>query len=96
MKNLAEAVQVRLEQSRMERQNCTLVLNKGLLLYFFFLAVGIIGFINGYINRGLLNVLVVMGLAVLVIGAIPYLTTMAREEQGLKLLEKNLKAGRGE
>ena len=38
MKDMSDAVQVRLEQSRMERQNCTLVLNKSLLLYFFFLA----------------------------------------------------------
>jgi hypothetical protein len=68
-----------------------LVMNKSLILYFVFMFVAVLGFINGYINRTLLNVLIVMGLCVLIIGTVPYVKTMHAEERRLNDLIARVK-----
>ena len=92
-RNLSSAEQtiinLEVEKSRINREKSILVMNKSLVLYFVFMFVAILGFINGYINRTLLNVLIVMGLCVLVIGTVPYVKTMHAEEKRLNdLIEK--------
>jgi len=82
-----KAFDIIIEKSRLNREKSVLVLNKSLLLYFTFLFVGVIGFIYGYINSLWLNVLVIMGLCVLVIGTLPYIKIIYEEE---KRLDKTL------
>ena len=74
---------IELEKSKLNREKSHLLLDKSMLLYFSFLFVGVIGFINDYINFQFLNVLVLMSFAVLIIGVIPYIMTMHKE--GIKL-----------
>lgn len=76
-------INLEVEKSRINREKSILVMNKSLVLYFVFMFVAILGFINGYINRTLLNVLIVMGLCVLIIGTVPYVKTMHEEERRL-------------
>ena len=78
-----EIIILEVEKSRLNREKSMLVMNKSLILYFVFMFVAVLGFINGYINRTLLNVLIVMGLCVLIIGTVPYVKTMHAEEQRL-------------
>jgi uncharacterized membrane protein (Fun14 family) len=87
-----EVIDLEVEKSRLNREKSILVMNKSLILYFAFMFVAVLGFINGYITRTLLNVLIVMGLCVLIIGTVPYVKTMHSEEQRLNsLLERMTK-----
>lgn len=78
-----EVLEIEVEKSRLNREKSMLVMNKSLILYFAFMFVAVLGFINGYIDKTLLNVLIVMGLAVLIIGTVPYVKTMHTEEKRL-------------
>jgi len=84
-------IEVEVEKSRLNREKAMLVLNKSLFLYFCFLFVGIIGFINAYVSKTLLNILIVVGLVVLIIGTIPYVQTMKEEEKKLNSIIENLR-----
>ena len=83
-------IDLEVEKSRLNREKSMLVMNKSLILYFCFMFVAVLGFIHGYANRTLLNVLIVMGLCVLIIGTVPYVKTMQYEEQRLNDLVKRL------
>ena len=83
-------IDLEVEKSRLNREKSMLVMNKSLILYFCFMFVAVLGFINGYVNKTLLNVLIVMGLCVLIIGTVPYVKTMRYEEQRLNDLVKRL------
>jgi hypothetical protein len=81
-----QVIDLEVEKSRLNREKSMLVMNKSLILYFCFMFVAVLGFINGYITRTLLNVLIVMGLCVLIIGTVPYVKTMHSEEKRLDSL----------
>jgi uncharacterized membrane protein (DUF485 family) len=84
-------VEVKLERLKIEREKAVLVLNKALMMYFIFLFIALLGFVNGYIKVKYLNGLVVMGFIVLIVGTIPYVRISRREELELNRLEKELK-----
>ena len=86
-----EIIEVEVEKSRLNREKAMLVLNKSLFMYFCFLFVGIIGFINAYVSKSLLNILIVVGLLVLIIGTIPYVQTMKQEEKKLNSIIESLR-----
>jgi len=86
-----QIMELELEKSRLNREKSMLVLNKSLFIYFCFLFIGVIGFLNGYVSKTLLNILIIMGLLVLVIGTIPYIQTMKFEEHNLERLANKLK-----
>jgi len=88
-----EIIDLEVEKSRLNREKSMLVMNKGLILYFAFMFIAVIGFINGYLNQTLLNVLIVMGLLVLIIGTVPYVKTMHEEEERLNNLITELRKG---
>ncbi len=86
-RNEEKAFDIIIEKSRLNREKSVLVLNKSLLLYFTFLFVGVIGFIYGYDTSFWLNILIIMGLCVLIIGTLPYIRIIYEEE---KKLDKSL------
>ena len=86
-----EIIEIEVEKSRLNREKAMLVLNKSLFMYFCFLFVGIIGFINAYVSKSLLNILIVVGLLVLIIGTIPYVQTMKQEEKKLNSIIESLR-----
>jgi len=90
-----EIINLEVEKSKLNREKSLLVLDKSMFLYFSFLFIGVIGFINGYINRSFLNILVVMGLGVLIIGIVPYIRTMYKEEENLNCILTDLKKRAG-
>jgi uncharacterized membrane protein (DUF485 family) len=85
-------IDLEMEKSKLNREKSLLVINKSLFLYFIFLFTGVIGFINGYVNTRTLNILIFMGLIVLVIGIVPYITTMRKEEKNLNSMIADLKS----
>ncbi len=86
-----EIIDVEVEKSRLNREKAMLVLNKSLFIYFCFLFVAVIGFINAYITKNLLNILIIVGLLALIIGTIPYVKTMKEEEKKLNGIIAELK-----
>lgn len=90
-----EIIELELEKSRIDREKSMLVLNKGLFLYFCFLFVAVMGFINGYLTKELLNILIIMSLCIIIIATLPYIKTMHKEERRLSSLIDSLKSKRG-
>lgn len=86
-----EIIDLEVEKSRLNREKSMLVMNKGLILYFAFMFIAVIGFINAYLSQTLLNILIVMGLLVLIIGTVPYIKTMHEEEGRLNALIDGLR-----
>lgn len=80
-----EITYLELEKSRINREKAKLVLHMGLILYFGFLIVGIVGFAFEYIDNFLLNVLVVCGIIILIVSTLPYLIIVHREERWIRL-----------
>ena len=75
-----------IEQSKLNREKSLLMLDKSLLMYFAFLVVGIVGFINKYLTVTSLNVVVILSFLVLASGLVPYMITMNKEEKRLDAL----------
>ncbi len=83
-----------IEKSKLNREKSILLLDKALLVYFAFLVVGIIGFINKYFDARYLHLMIVMSFGVLAVGLVPYMITMAGEEKRLNALIANYTKGR--
>ena len=74
-----------MEKSRIAREKSKIVLNEGLVLYFAFLAIGVIGFSNGFLDSFMLNILVISGIIVLIISTLPYVFIVHREEKWIHM-----------
>ncbi len=88
-------IDIEIEKSRLNREKSIMVLDKAVFLYFSFLFIAVIGFVNQYISRNFLNVLIGMGLCVLIIGTLPYITIMSKEEKNLDKIINTLKRMEG-
>ena len=86
-----QIVYLEIEKSRIEREKAQIVLNKSVSLYILFMFVGAIGFVYDYFNATMLNVLVVLGIVILLIGTIPYLLIVNKEEKKIKSYLERLK-----
>ena len=75
-----------IEKSKLNREKSLLLLDKSLLIYFAFLTVGIIGFLNKYFDARYLNIMIIMSFGVLAVGLVPYMIIMASEEKKLNVL----------
>lgn len=73
---------LKVEESRLKLHNSITVFDKSIVLYFFFLFVGVIGFINNLIDVNLLYGLVICGIFVLIVGLVPYIRS-ATAQSGL-------------
>ncbi|MBW2989576.1 hypothetical protein KY358_04640 [Candidatus Woesearchaeota archaeon] len=81
IKSSQEKIYLELEKSRIKREKAHIVLNMGLVLYFGFLIAGMIGFVFGYIEGFLLNVLIVCGIVILIVSTVPYHVISHKEEK---------------
>lgn len=83
-----------IEKSKLNREKSLLLLDKSLLVYFAFLIIGIIGFINKYLDARYLNLMIVLSFGVLAVGLVPYMFTMTSEEKRLNTLIATYTNGR--
>jgi large-conductance mechanosensitive channel len=91
MKNSEKILELEIKKSDIRREKAKLVLDKCVLLYFLFMVIGALGFIYGYVNSKMLNFLIIASFIVLIIGSMPYITTVAKEEKKIDEFIKNLK-----
>lgn len=79
-------INLKLELSKLNRDRSYLILDKSLMLYFVFLFVGVLGFVQGYLSVTFLYILVYFGICVLIVGLVPYVITMRKESQNMNEL----------
>ncbi len=98
MVNPEMLLSLEIEKSKLNREKSLLLLDKSLLMYFAFLIIGIVGFINKYLDARFLNILIGLSFGVLAVGLVPYMMTMGREEKKLNELiiaYRGMKGGNG-
>ena len=81
--------EMELEISKLKRDKSVFVLNKAIFLYFFFIFLGVLGLLTGYEN--VFNILVILGLISIIVGSVPYISTMYYEEKNLKEMVDQLR-----
>lgn len=85
-------ITLEIERSRLLRQESMFVMNKSLVMFFVFMFAALLGFSANQISRGYFNLLLIMGMIVVIIGFIPYLSanvlTNARIKRLIERLEK--------
>ena len=74
-------IYLEIEKSRIQREKAKLVLEKSIALYFIFMLVAVIGFATAYVDKFMLNALIIIGIIILLIGTIPYLIIIHKEEK---------------
>jgi hypothetical protein len=70
-----------IEKSKINRERATMILEKGLLLFFAFLVFAVIAMQNEMINKGLFNLLVIASVCVLMLSVTPYIKISKTEEK---------------
>ncbi|MBS3130839.1 hypothetical protein J4212_00245 [Candidatus Woesearchaeota archaeon] len=79
-----QIISLRIEKMKIEREKSLLILGGSIILFFAFLIVSIVGLLNDLITRNQLNIMVLVGLVALIIGIIPYLKFVMKEEKSLE------------
>ncbi|MBI2141107.1 hypothetical protein HYU16_01650 [Candidatus Woesearchaeota archaeon] len=85
-------LQLEIEKSKLNREKSLLLLDKSLLMYFAFLIIGVVGFVNKYLDARYLNIMIALSFGVLAVGLVPYMLTMSREEKKLNALIINFRS----
>lgn len=85
-----QIISLEIERSRVRRERVLIILNKAVILYFAFIFIGVIGFLNDYISTDMLKLVIMMGFLALIIGIIPYLSTNRKEDMTLSNLLAHL------
>ncbi len=88
-----QVIDLRIEKLRLNRERAVLILNKGTSVYFAFIIMAILGFMNNVLDLSALNVLVLVGLVVLIASVLPYSKAMQKEEAELSKMLDELTRG---
>lgn len=81
-----QIIALKVERLNLERDRAVMLLNKGMIIYFAFLTLAILGFANGLFSIKWLNIFVLLGLAILVVATMPYFMQMKKEERAIQEL----------
>ncbi len=84
------AILLRIELSKIRREKADTLLNKGVILYFGFLTIALIGLFKGFFNNTSLTATVLLGLLIMIFAAWEYATTIDKEEKELEEELNNL------
>ena len=79
-----QIILLKIEKVKLQREKSLVILNKATMLFFAFLAVAVVGLVNKVISTTQLNVLIIIGIAALVVGILPYSSTARSEEKDLE------------
>jgi hypothetical protein len=89
-----QIIELELKKSDIRREKAKLVLDKCIWLYFLFMITGVLGFVYGYIDSSVLNFLIIAAFVILIIGALPYASTVSKEEKNIDSFIAKLKKSR--
>ena len=85
-----EIILLRTELSKVRRDKADMILNKGVMMYFGFLIIAVVGLLNGYVNFQSLEVIVILGILAILLPVWVYTDTMAKEERELEDMIEDL------
>ena len=80
-----------IRKSKIKTSVAISALNKAVLVYFVFLVIGTIGFVNGYIHYTIMNLLIIAGILALVLGGVTFIITLARESKNMNQIIEGVK-----
>jgi len=81
---------MKIERARLNRQQSTLIIDKGIIMYLAFLSIAIFGLISNYFTISNFFLLVLVAFSVLAITSLPYLTSIMAEKKELDSVIKYL------
>jgi L-asparagine transporter-like permease len=81
-------IYLEIEKAKIQREKARLVLEKSLAMYIIFMLVAVLGFIFGHIDHFMLNLLIIVGIVILIIGTLPYTLISHKEEKRIDSLLK--------
>jgi len=79
-------INLEIERSKISREKSLLVLNKGFFIYLMVLFVAIMGLVNNLISAQFINMIIVLGIIMLLVGIMPYMLTIVKEEKRIQEL----------
>ncbi len=85
-----EVILLRTELSKVRRDKADMILDKGVMMYFGFLIIAVIGLLNGYVNTQSLEIIIILGILAILLPVWIYTDTMAKEEKELGDLIEDL------
>jgi len=83
-------IALKIEKSKLNRERAQMVLDKGILLFFAFLAFAIVAVQNEIISKILFNLLVICSVCILILSVTPYLKISKQEEREMDRIIKEL------
>lgn len=86
-------IMLKIEKLRLNRERAQLVLDKGILLFFAFLAFALIAVQNSLIPRILFNILIICAVCILILAVTPYIKISKSDEKEVDKLLKELTGG---
>lgn len=89
--NSGKIIELELKKLDIKREKSRLILDKCIWLYFLFMIIGVIGFVYGYVSATVLNFLIIAAFIILIVGTMPYITTVSKEEKDLDKFIEQLK-----
>lgn len=81
-----EYIDLKVEKLRLDREKATLVLNKGLYLFFAIFAMLLLGMVYNYFTKLVAAILLIIACAILIISILPYSTATKKEEKEIERL----------
>ena len=81
-----QAIKLVIEKSKVKRERALLIINKGVMLYFSFLFLAVLGLTYEFIDQKTLNTLILMGFGVLIVAGVPYIQLMKKSEQDIDMM----------
>ncbi len=85
-----ELIHVKLEKLRLDRERSVLILNFGIVIYFIFLVLSLLGYINQFLSVFFLNIIIVGAILILIVSVFPYARAMKTEEDEMLQLIDSL------
>lgn len=85
-----QKIALQIERSKMKRDKSVVILNRGLIIYFCTILLAVFGFVNNYLSRITLNVLIIGAVLILIAAAMPFIASMYRDERDIDCMIKNL------
>src|SRR3989338_4081045 len=81
-----ELIHIKLEKLKIERERAVLILNFGIVIYFIFLILALVGYVNSYVSTFFLNLIILGGILILVVAVFPYTKVMKNEEEEINAI----------
>lgn len=81
-----QLIRLEMRQARLKTGTAIGALNKAVVIYFIFLVIAVLGFVNNLINNRAMNWLIVIGVIALAIGGITFMTIVVKESKNMDSL----------